>query len=77
MPDEFTRADSDRLARIETTLVAVAERDADLVKRADDHEQRLRKIERALYIIVGLAAGGGAAVGSAIGSAVGQLTPPL
>lgn len=58
----MTDNDTNRLIRIETLLVGIAARD-------DDHETRIRKLERALYIGIGLAA----ALGSAIGSLAGNV----
>jgi hypothetical protein len=47
----------DRLVRIETKL------DAQLT-RSDDHEGRLRRLERALWLVTGAAAAGGGAIGA-------------
>lgn len=47
----------DRLVRIETKL------DAQLT-RSDDHETRLRRLERALWLATGAAAAAGGVVGS-------------
>lgn len=61
-PIDPTMNDSQRLVRIETLVVGMA-------SSASDHEQRIRKLERVLYIGIGFAA----AVGSAAGSYIGQL----
>lgn len=55
-------SDSERLIRIETLLLG-------MTARGDDHETRLRRLEKVLYAGIGFAA----AVGSAVGSAVGQI----
>lgn len=57
-----TMTDSQRLVRIETLLIGMAD-------RGNDHETRIRRLERVLYIGIGLAA----SMGSAVGSYVGQL----
>lgn len=57
--------DTERLMRIETLLVGIAARD-------DDHETRIRKLERALYIGMGVAAALGSAVGSTVGTLLGS-----
>lgn len=49
--------DSERLVRIETLLEGIADRDRDF-------ESRLRRVERILWIGIGLAAGVGSAAGS-------------
>lgn len=54
--------DSQRLIRIETLLLGIA-------ARGDDHETRIRRLEKVLYVGIGMAA----SVGSAVGSYVGQL----
>lgn len=54
-------SDTERLIRIETMITSIATRDA-------DHETRIRKLERALYIGIGLAAALGSAVGSLAGN---------
>lgn len=55
-------SDSERLIRIETLLIGLATKD-------DDHESRIRRLEKVLYAGIGFAA----AVGSAAGSYIGQL----
>lgn len=47
----------DRLISIETKLDSV-------IRRGDDHESRLRRLERALWLATGAAAAGGGLVGS-------------
>lgn len=59
---DSNKSDSDRLVRIETLLEGIADKDRDF-------ESRLRKLERIVWIGIGLSA----AVGSGIGSFVGQL----
>lgn len=54
--------DSQRLVRIETLLIGMTD-------RGNDHEARIRRLERMLYIGIGIAA----SLGSAVGSYVGQL----
>ncbi len=54
--------DSERLVRIETLLISIA-------SKGDDHEIRIRRLEKMLYAGIGFAA----AVGSAAGSYIGQL----
>ena len=54
--------DSERLVRIETLLLG-------MTSKGDDHELRIRRLEKVLYAGIGFAA----AIGSAVGSAVGQL----
>lgn len=61
-PVDPSMNDSQRLVRIETILISMA-------SGASDHEERIRKLERVLYIGIGFAA----AVGSAAGSYIGQL----
>lgn len=54
----------DRLVRIETKL--------DLsISRVDDHETRLRRLERVMWIAAGAAATGGGIVGAIIRQAIG------
>lgn len=53
-------SDSERLIRIETLLVQFAD-------HTKDHETRIRRLEKVLYIGIGIAAAGGSAVGSYIG----------
>lgn len=52
--------DSQRLVRIETLLLGIA-------TRGDDHEARIRRLEKVLYIGIGFAAAAGSAVGSYLG----------
>jgi hypothetical protein len=52
------------LARIETKL------DTALTEVAD-HEQRLRRLERALWVATGAAAAGGGSIGALVVSALG------
>lgn len=53
-----------RLARIETKLdVAIG--------RVDDHETRIRRLERAVWVAAGAAATGGGIVGAIIRQAIG------
>lgn len=54
--------DSQRLVRIETLLIGMATRD-------DDHETRIRRMEKILWLGMGFSA----AVGSAAGSYMGSL----
>jgi len=61
-PVDPSMNDSQRLVRIETILISMA-------SGASVHEERIRKLERVLYIGIGFAA----AVGSAAGSYIGQL----
>ena len=53
-------SDSERLIRIETLLVQFSD-------HTKDHETRIRRLEKVLYIGIGIAAAGGSAVGSYIG----------
>lgn len=55
-----TMSDSQRLIRIETLLIGMA-------SKGDDHEIRIRRLEKVLYIGIGIAAAGGSAIGSYIG----------
>ena len=55
-----TMNDSQRLVRIETLLIG-------MTSQTNDHETRLRRLERIIFIGIGLAAAGGSAVGSYIG----------
>jgi hypothetical protein len=55
-----TMNDSQRLIRIETLLIGMA-------SKGDDHETRIRRLEKVLYIGIGIAAAGGSAIGSYIG----------
>jgi len=59
MPDN--RTDSDRLVRIETLLEGIAAKD-------QDFENRLRRVEKILYLGIGFAAAAGSAVGSFAGT---------
>jgi len=54
----------ERLARIETKL-------DNAISRSDDHETRIRRLERALWLVTGAAAVGGGALGSIISKLVG------
>ncbi len=53
-------SDSERLIRIETILLSMKD-------SGDDHETRIRRLEKVLYIGIGIAAAGGSAIGSYIG----------
>lgn len=55
-----TMNDSQRLVRIETLLLGIS-------SKGDDHEIRIRRLEKVLYIGIGVAAAGGSAIGSYIG----------
>jgi hypothetical protein len=55
-----TMSDSQRLIRIETLLIG-------MTSKGDDHEMRIRRLEKVLYIGIGIAAAGGSAIGSYIG----------
>lgn len=55
-----TMNDSQRLVRIETLLLGIS-------SKGDDHEARIRRLEKVLYIGIGVAAAGGSAIGSYIG----------
>lgn len=55
--------DAQRLMRIETLLIGMATRD-------DDHETRIRRMEKILWIGMGFSA----AVGSAAGSYIGNIS---
>lgn len=59
MPNPNT-SDSDRLVRIETMLEQI-------VKQDGDHETRIRRLEKIVWIGCGFAAAAGSAVGSLIG----------
>lgn len=59
MPD-LPRTDTERLIRIEVLLEGIAEKDRDF-------ETRLRRLERIVWIGVGISATAGSAVGSFIG----------
>lgn len=61
LPDP-SLSDSQRLIRIETLLLG-------MTSTSVDHETRIRRLEKVLYIGIGMAA----SVGSAVGSYVGQL----
>lgn len=54
------KSDSDRLVRIETLLEQIVSRD-------NDHETRIRKLEKIVWIGCGIAAAAGSAVGSLAG----------
>ena len=56
-------SDHDRLVEIHTILKN------QLSPGVSDHEQRIRRLERAVWVATGVAA----AIGSAIGSAIGQV----
>lgn len=56
--------DSQRLVRIETLLEG-------LVKRDDDHEVRIRRLERWQWLATGLAGGIGGVLGQAARSLLG------
>lgn len=64
MPNS-SRTDSERLVRIETLL-------EQWVNDSSDHEARIRRLERWVWIATGAAA----AVGSAVGSFVGNMPTP-
>ena len=55
-------SDSERLIRIETILLSMKD-------SGDDHELRIRRLEKVLYAGIGFAA----AIGSAAGSFIGQM----
>ncbi len=59
-----TMNDSQRLVRIETLLL-------NIITKGDDHEARIRRLEKVLYIGIGIAATAGSAVGSYVGSLSG------
>lgn len=54
-------SDSQRLIRIETLLIGMASSDV-------DHETRIRRLEKVLWMGIGFAAATGSAVGSYIGT---------
>lgn len=56
-------SDHDRLVEMHTILKG------HLAPGVNDHEQRIRRLERAVWIATGVAA----AIGSAVGSAIGQV----
>lgn len=60
--DEQQLSDRDLLVRVDANVT-------NLTSLVGDHENRIRKLEKALYIGIGFSA----AVGSAIGSAAGTL----
>lgn len=77
----------ERLIRIETLLTTVHSQDADHEARIralegerhpdhelrlNDHETRLRRAERSLWIAAGFAAAGGGVLGSIVGPLLGQ-----
>ena len=55
---------AERLARIEVKLDAV-------LSKHDDHESRLRRLERALWVVTGFAAALGGGIGSVITKLLG------
>ena len=64
MTEERRRpTDHDRLVEMHTILMG------QLSPGMTDHEQRIRRLERAVWIATGVAA----AIGSAVGSAIGQV----
>ncbi|MBX6382153.1 MAG: hypothetical protein IRZ07_04135 [Microbispora sp.] len=54
----------ERLTRIEVKLDAA-------ISRADDHESRLRRLERAVWVATGAAAIAGGAIGEVLRQALG------
>lgn len=64
MPDELSVTDSQRLVRIETLLELMVKGDA-------DHEARIRKLERWVFIATGIAGGIGGVVGQSIRAIIG------
>lgn len=59
MPDELSVTDSQRLVRIETLLEIAINKDK-------DHEDRIRKLERWMWIATGLAGGIGGVIGQGV-----------
>ena len=63
--------DSERLIKIEMHVEQISERlreNKELVdERATDHEQRLRRLERWIWVATGAAATAGSAVGTFLG----------
>lgn len=62
------QAMSDRLVRVETKLDLLITR---LDPMLTDHEQRLRKLERATWVWAGAAAAGGGSLGALLMSVLG------
>ncbi|SDT69409.1 hypothetical protein [Jiangella sp. DSM 45060] len=65
MTDDAITSDHDRIVEIHTLLRE------HLAPKVLDHETRIRKLERALWIAAGLAAAGGSAIGSYVGGVFG------
>lgn len=64
MSDTDRLSDRDLLVEIHTTVKAQ-------VAAITDHEVRLRRVEKILYIGIGLSAGAGSAVGSVLANFLG------
>ncbi|WP_053203788.1 hypothetical protein [Jiangella muralis] len=61
MSDDAITSDHDRIVEIHTLLRE------NLVPKVADHESRIRRLEKAVWLAAGLAAAGGSAIGSLIG----------
>lgn len=62
-PDQAI-SDHDRLVEIHTIVKSQKE-------EVDDHEQRIRRLERYMWLMVGISAGAGSAIGSLAGEVIG------
>jgi hypothetical protein len=67
--DDSRHSDADHEARIRALE---AERHPDHESRLNDHETRLRRAERSLWIAAGAAAAGGGVLGSMLGPLINQ-----
>jgi hypothetical protein len=67
--DSSHASDADHEARIRALE---SERHPDHEQRLNDHETRLRRAERSLWIAAGAAAAGGGILGSIVGPLIGQ-----
>lgn len=62
----------ERLVRVETKLDStLGTLKGETAKRLDNHEERIRKVERVLWVVTGAAAAVGSAVGSVLVRVIG------
>ena len=72
-PAQFYESTQRAVGQIQTDVSDLKAVMSSVPRRLDDHETRIRKLERALWIGVGAAATVGGAIGSAAGTAFASM----